>query len=131
MTIKYISGVLIIALSLALATPMAAQSGKIGYNGPVVAPIVGAAAGVAFLIVVVVHYSKKRSITGCVAASGNGMTVTDEKDKQIYMLAGSTTGVKAGDRIKVRGKRAKHTGSDMALVWNASEVSKDLGVCQP
>ena len=32
MTIKYTSGVLIIALSLALATPMAAQSGKIGYK---------------------------------------------------------------------------------------------------
>ena len=131
MTIKYISGVLIIALGLALPTPMAAQSGKIGYNGPVVGPIVGAAAGVVILIVVAVHYSKKRAITGCMAAAGNGMTITDEKDKKIYLLSGNTTGLKAGDRMTVKGKKTKQTTSDMPLGWKASEVSKDLGVCHP
>jgi hypothetical protein len=128
---KYISGFLVIALSLALTTPLAAQSEKIGYSGPVVGPIVGAAAGVAILIIVAVHYSKKRSITGCVASTGSGMTITDEKDKQIYALSGNTTAVKPGDRMKVKGKKAKHTGSDPALVWKSTEVSKDLGVCQP
>jgi hypothetical protein len=94
MTSRYISGVLIIALGLALTTPVAAQSGKIGYSGPVVGPIVGAAAAVAILIIVAVHYSKKRSITWRVAAAGNWMTITDEKGMRIYALAGDTTGAK-------------------------------------
>jgi hypothetical protein len=44
MTFKYISGLVIIALGLALTMPVAAQPGRIGYSGPVVGPIVGAAA---------------------------------------------------------------------------------------
>jgi hypothetical protein len=131
MTSRYISGVLIIALGLALTTPVAAQSGKIGYSGPVVGPIVGAAAAVAILIIVAVHYSKKRSITGRVAAAGNGMTITDEKGMRIYALAGDTTEAKSGDRMKLKGKKAKHRGSDTAPVWEATAVSEDLGVCQP
>lgn len=59
------------------------------------------------------------------------MTITDEKDKQIYALSGNTASVKPGDRMKVKGKIAKHAGSDTAPVWEAAEVGKDLGVCQP
>jgi hypothetical protein len=124
MTSRYISGVLITALGLALTTPVAAQSGKIGYSGPVVGPVVGAAAAVAILIIVAVHYSKKRSITGRVAAAGNGMTITDEKGMRIYALAGNTTGAKPGDRMKLKGKKAKHTGADTAPVWEATAVSE-------
>jgi hypothetical protein len=72
MTSRYISGVLLITLGLALTTPVAAQSEKIGYSGPVVGPIVGAAAGLAILIIVAVHYSKKRSMTGRVSRGGQG-----------------------------------------------------------
>lgn len=131
MTSRYISGVLIITLGLALTTPVAAQVGKIGYSGPIVGPIVGAVAAVAILIIVAVHYSKKRSITGCVAAVGDGMTITDEKGRQIYALSGDSTGAKPGDRMKLKGKKAKRTGSDTAPVWKVTDVSKDLGVCQP
>ena len=42
---------------------------------------------------------KKRTITGCVTSGQNGMTVTDEKDKQVYALSGDTTGIKPGDRV--------------------------------
>jgi hypothetical protein len=59
---KYLSGVLIVVLSLALSTTADAQSEKIGYNGPVVGPILGAAAAVAVVTIVVIHYSKKRTI---------------------------------------------------------------------
>jgi hypothetical protein len=131
MTSRYMAGVLIITLGLALTTPVAAQSGKIGYSGPILGPIVGAGAAVALLIIVAVHYSKKRSITGCVAAGGNGMTITDEKGQRIYSLSGNTTGAKPGDRMKLKGKKAKHRASDTAPVWETTAVNKDLGVCQP
>lgn len=132
MTSKCLSGVLIIALGFALCMPARASSGTIGAsNGEIAGVIVGVAAGVAVVIIVAVHYSKKRSITGCVVSNGNGMSITDEKDKQIYALSGSTTAVKPGDRLKVKGRKAKHTGSDTSPVWDVAEVSKDFGVCQP
>jgi hypothetical protein len=81
----------IIALSVVLVVSAHASGEKIGYNGPVVGPIVGAVVAVVVLTIVVIHYSKKRPITGCVISGTNGITVTDEKDKQIYALSGNTT----------------------------------------
>jgi len=79
----------------------------------------------------VIHYSKKRAITGCVVSGQNGMTLIDEKDKQIYMLSGDTTGIKLGDRIKLKGKKVKPKAPDKALVWEASQMSKNYGACSP
>jgi hypothetical protein len=59
------------------------------------------------------------------------MTVTDEKDRLVYTLSGNTSGIKPGDRMKLRDKRAKAKGADKTLVWEATEVAKDFGVCQP
>jgi len=135
MTLKYLSAVLIIALSLALCIPAEAQSssGTIGGvgTGTIVGVTVGVAAGVAVIAIVAVHYSKKRVITGCVSPGANGMTVTDEKDKQIYALSGNTTGIKPGDRMKLKGRKVKPKGPDKTLVWEAKGVTKDFGVCQP
>ena len=131
MTSKYLSGVLIIALSLTLVTPSRADTLKKD-GDEIVAGIAGVAAAIGVVVtILLIHYSKKHSITGCVAASGGGMTITDEKDKKIYVLSGNTAGITAGDRVKLKGQKAKHSGSDTALAWVATEVSKDLGVCQP
>ena len=79
MTQKFLSrGVLIAALSAVLATPAAAQSGKIVNTGPIIAGIVAVTAAVVVIAVVVVHESaKKRRITGCVTSGENGVTVAD------------------------------------------------------
>ncbi len=126
-------GVLIVVLCAALATPAGAQTGggKIVSNGTITGVIVGVAAAAAVLIILAVHYSKKRAITGCVASAGSGMTITDEKDKQTYSLSGDTQGIKSGDRMKLQGKKVKSKGGDKTLVWEAKAVSKDFGVCQP
>lgn len=109
-------GVLIIALSVALAGPANAQGeGEIGYSGPVVGPIVGAIAAVAVVTVVVIHYSKKTAIAGCVNSWGSRITFADEKDKQIYALSGDTADIKPGDRIKLPGKKVKLKGPDKTL----------------
>lgn len=132
MASKVLSAVVIIALSFVLCSPVEAQnSGKIVSNGTIAGVIVGVAAGVAVVAIVAIHYSKKRSITGCVNAGANGMTITDEKDRQIYALSGDTTNIKPGDRMKLQGKKAKAKGSDTTPVWDAKTMTKDFGVCQP
>ena len=59
------------------------------------------------------------------------MTITDEKDKQVYALSGNTAGIKPGDRMKLQGKKVKSKGADKTLVWEAKAVPKDFGVCEP
>ena len=131
MTSKYISGVLIIALGLALTTPARARDLQSTAGEAAVGIGAAAAAIVVVVIIVAVHYSAKRSITGCVAASGNGMTITDENNKQVYALSGDTLGIKPGDRMKLKGQKMKSAGPDKILGWEATKVSKDFGVCQP
>ena len=131
MSLKYLSVVLIIALSFVLCTPAEAQnSGKIVSNGTIVGVIVGGVATVAVVAIVAIHYSKKRTITGCVKPAQNGMIVNDEKDKRVYALSGDTAGVKAGERMTLQGKKIKpNTGNP--LTWEIRKVRTDYGVCQP
>jgi hypothetical protein len=124
-------GVLIAVLSVALASPARADKLQtIGRNIEI--GIVAVTAAIAVVVTfVVIHYSKKRTITGCVNSGGSGMTITDEKDRQSYVLSGNTVGVTPGDRMKLTGKRVKPKGPDKNVVWEAKGVSKDLGVCHP
>ena len=80
--------------------------------------------------IVIVHYSKKRSITGCVSSGPNGMTVTDENDKRIYALSGDTAGVKPGERMRLQGSKITSNGGK-PLGWDTRKINKDFGVCQP
>jgi hypothetical protein len=124
-------GVLIVVLSVVLATPARADSLKTT-GDEIVIGIVAVTAAIAVVVtIVVIHYSKKRTITGCVTSGQNGMTVTDEKDKQVYALSGDTTGIKPGDRMKLQGKKTTPKGSGKPLAWETKEVTKDFGVCAP
>jgi len=136
MTSKYgWCGVLIVVLGVALTKPAEAQiiNGQIGPSngGAIVAGIVVTAAALVVVTVVVIHYSKTRAITGCVISGESGMTITDEKDKQIYTLSGDTTGIKPGHRMKLQGKKVKPKSPDKTLVWEARQVTKNYGACPP
>jgi len=113
--------------------PSLGPGGNIGgvTTGEIVGALAAAAAVVVVVVIVAVHYSKKRTITGCVSSGANGMTLTDEKDKQIYELSSNTEGIKPGDRMKLHGKRVTTKGPDKKLVWETKSVEKDFGVCQP
>jgi hypothetical protein len=131
MTSKHLSGVLIIALSLALVTPARADTLKTDSH-EIVAGIAGVAAAIGVVVtILLIHYSKKHSITGCVATAGSSLTITDEKDKKIYALSGNTAGITSGDRVKLQGRIVRLTGSGQALEWDATKMTKDFGVCQP
>ena len=122
-------GVLIVALTVGFATP--ARADKPATVLIVVAATTVAAAIAVVALVSVHHKRKKIVITGCVIAAEKGMTLTDEEDKKLYMLSGDTIGIKPGDRVKLLGKKVKPKGPDKTRVWEAKEVIKDFGVCQP
>jgi hypothetical protein len=134
-TSKYFwRGVLVVALSVALSTSAEAQTGggKIVSTGTIVGVIVAVVAVVVVIAVVVIHESsKKRTITGCVNSGENGMSVTDEKDKRLYALSGTTTDVKPGDRMTLQGKKIKPKDGGKTLTWETKQVAKDLGACRP
>jgi hypothetical protein len=124
-------GVLIIVLSVALAIPARADSLKTA-GEEIVAGIVAVTAAIAVVAtVLVVHYSKKRTITGCVHSVGSGLTVTDEKDQKAYLLTGNTVGVVPGNRAKLKGEKAKPKGSGKTLVWETQGVTENFGMCHP
>jgi len=123
-------GVLIVAISVVLITP--ARADKLQTAGEeIVIGIVAVSAALVVATVLIIHYSKKRTITGCVSSGETGMTVTDEKDKQIYALSGNTVGIKPGDRMKLQGKKVKPKSPDKTLAWETREVNRDFGLCQP
>lgn len=132
--LKCFSAVLIIALSFVLCVPAEAQtsSGTIGGvgTGTIVGVIVGVVAGLAVIAIVAIHYSKKRTITGCVKAAENGFIVNDEKDKLVYTLHGDTAGVKQGERMTLQGKKIKPTAGNPPG-WEITKIRTDYGVCQP
>jgi hypothetical protein len=123
--------VLIGLLGLAIATPGRADSlSDAGRN--IVIGIVAVTATVAVVVtVLVIHYSKKRTITGCVKSGDKGMSVTDERDQQVYALSGNMLGVVSGNRMKLQGEKIKTKGADKTLVWEEKNVLKDFGLCQP
>ena len=136
MTSKIIwTAVLIIVLSLALASPAKAQNipGSSLSTGQAWAIIFGVIGVVVVVAVVVIHMhkSKKRTITGCVVSGPNGMNLTNEKDKRIYALSGATAGITPGDRMTLQGKKTKSNESGGALGWQTERITQDFGVCHP
>jgi hypothetical protein len=129
---KHLSrGILIVVLSLGLATPPSRAD-----NPEKVLIVVGATTAAAAIAVVAAvatahHRRKKIVITGCVMAGEGGMTITDEGDRNTYSLSGNTAGIKPGDRVQLLGKKVKQKGPDKPLVWEAREVTNDFGGCRP
>ena len=71
------------------------------------------------------------TIKGCVSMSQNGLEVQDDSDKKTYALAGVTTNTKAGDVVRLHGKKekkAKDSAGDRT--FTVEKISKDFGPCK-
>ena len=79
------------------------------------------------LIVHAAHHSP--TVTGCVAAGADGMTIQNEGDQQSFLLTGDTAGIKAGDRVKVQGKKKSKDASGSRHFF-VEKFKKDFGPCQ-
>ncbi len=101
--------------------------------GPSKGQVVGVAVGIAAVgaaIGVGVYYAVRHnhSLTGCVAPGANGLELTNEGDHRLYALLGDQASIKAGDRVRVSGKKQKK-GSGDAWPFLVEKVSKDFGPC--
>ncbi len=126
-------GVLVGLLCVGLATPTRAQFGGkpiTGYKGSNIAAASGAAAGVAGTVAIITFVrAHKKKITGCVSALYEGMSITDEHDKQTYELLGSTRDFEAGERVCLQVKRIKSKDKGSAPVWQVEKLIRDYGSC--
>jgi hypothetical protein len=127
---RFWCGIVIVALTMGLAVPAKAVNAE-GVLIIVAATTAVAAISVFVTFASVQHRRKKIVITGCVVSGEKGMTVTDEEDRRVYLLSGETTAIRPGDRMKLRGRIVRSTGPDKARLWEAKEVLKNFGVCQP
>ena len=118
------NALLIPIVILSLIQPARAETldaaGKQIYAG---IAVVAAAAVVGAVFLVLHEKHKTTTVTGCVAPAAGGMSLTDDKDKQVYALSGTPAGVKPGDRMTLNGKRH-------GKVFETRSVIRDLGVCQ-
>lgn len=122
---RFCCGCLIVALTVGVAKPARADKAE------AVVIIVAAAAAIAVVATVTIVQGKRKKIavTGCVLSVGEGLTITDEEDRKTDVLSGETSGVKAGNRMKLEGKRVRTEGPDKTRVWETRRVIKDFGVC--
>jgi len=67
------------------------------------------------------------SITGCATFSQNGLQLQTEGNRQTYTLLGDLASIKAGDRVRLKGKRKKDVAGNPQFV--VEELSKDFGPC--
>ena len=121
---------LIIVLTAAMAAAAFAQvPSNIGNIGPSGVQIAGAIAGVAAVTGVVLYFTlRKPSITGCIESVDGATRLTNEKDKRTYALASDHLDLKVGDRVQLKGKKAK--GKNGNLTFDVKKVSQDYGPCK-
>jgi hypothetical protein len=93
----------------------------------IVATLVAAVA----LIGVGVYFAVRHghTVTGCAAGGGNGLDLLTE-DGRSFVLLGATTGIKAGQRVKVTGARKKRVnGVTDKQSFVVDKLDKDYGAC--
>ena len=98
-------------------------SGGYSNTGKAVGIGVGAAAG-AGLLYLALH---KGSVTGCIQPAEDGLRFVDEKKNNSYTLVSGDVLLKAGQRVQLRGSKAKNTSG--VQTFTAKKLVKDLGAC--
>jgi hypothetical protein len=101
-----------------------------GSNNQIAGAIAGIAAAGA-LIGIGVYFAVKHhhAMTGCARSRTDGITLTNESDKQTYTLTGDVAGIKPGNRIRVSGKKGKEKSAG-AHQFVVEKVSGDFGPCE-
>jgi hypothetical protein len=120
--------ILTAALLFVLPNSSHAQFSQIGHIGPSGAEVAGAMAGVVGTTGLIVYLTlHKPTIIGCVQSIGGKSSLVDEKDKRTYALTGDHLDLKAGQRMKLKGKKIKTRDSDSTFL--VKRVDHDYGVC--
>jgi hypothetical protein len=123
-TLKALAVVMLLAV---LSRSASAQTG-LGHIGPTTGEVVGAAVGVAAVTTLVLYLTlHKTYITGCTQTAEGGSALTDH-DGLTYLLVDESSGLKAGQRVKLQGKKKKDKQGKLS--FRVSKIKKDYGPCQ-
>jgi hypothetical protein len=102
-------------------------------QGPVItksdaAEAAGAVVGAGALIVLGIYFAVHRnhSISGCATAVAGGVQL--ETDDRTYTLIGNAPEVKAGDRVKLAGKKERAVAGAPRPFF-VEKVTRDYGAC--
>ena len=99
-------------------------------GGQAIGIVVGSAAAITIVTIVLVHNAQP-TLKGCVTAGPGGMLVQNEGDQKTYALTGTTASLKAGDIVKVKGKKyKKQKDSAGHQEFAVTQVGKDYGPCK-
>lgn len=110
---------------LAFSHPVLAQSGQIApdYKGAVIGTAVGIGAAVG--VGIYLAHRNHTSLTGCVQQANNGLSLATSGGKT-YELVNLPSGLKAGERLSLRGHKGKAASG---YSFTVDRVSHDFGAC--
>jgi hypothetical protein len=120
---------LLLCLLLA-APPKTARADTLQTDAILVAVAIAVVgAGIGVVIYYSIHHS--HAIKGCAVAGPDGLELQNEGDQQTFRLLGITADVKAGDRVKVVGKKKKNGKNDTSnRTFLVEKLGKDYGPCK-
>ena len=108
------------------ATPAGAGSLPTKSDIVWIAVAIGAiGAGIGIGVYFAIHHS--HSIRGCAISDPTGLELQTEGDQQTFQLMGITSDVKAGDRVKVVGKKKGNGSGNRSFL--VEKLAKDYGAC--
>lgn len=87
--------------------------------------IVGVVAVGVLIVYFAVHH--RHSLKGCTSVGPGGLQIQNEGDRKVYALTDNTGGIKPGNRVRVSGKKIKHSDP---RAFDVSKLSKDYGACR-
>jgi len=122
--------VLILILCASVSATVSAQvPNNWGNIGPSKGAIAGGIAGGAAVIGLVLYLALRKapSITGCVLSVDGEVSLTNEKDHRPYALTGESSDLKAGRRVRLRGKKIQ--GNDGRFTFRTKKIDHDYGSC--
>jgi hypothetical protein len=118
------------ALLLASSSPANAQPGTPGLKSEVDTGIeiaIPVVVGVTALVIYAVVHSS-HTLEGCAVTASDGIELRQNDGQQSWALLGETASIKAGERVRLSGRRQKKTGG-RPRGFVVSKLVKDKGPC--
>ena len=115
-----------ICLGMALDTAPARADSLKTMGDEIVIGGVAVAAAIGVGVFFAFHHGA--SIKGCTANGPSGLEIRSENGASVYQLSGATAEVKAGDLVRLKGKRKRAQEGDVPL-FVVSRLAKDYGTC--
>jgi|GEM_PF-3199994 len=119
---------IVLVCCLILITPKQARADY--FSSLAAKVVIGIVAVVAVTTVgIVLAVKREPRITGCVSSTPDGLQLMNEGDHSAYRLIGDVGTVKAGDRVRVAGKKKKPVAPATTRTFNVDKVTKNFGSC--